>query len=65
MNTATRRRIARISIAIDVLLLIAVVIGVSLTGSRNWAAGFYGIAFAVLGISGSLFYLHRSTGGRS
>ena len=62
MSTATRRLITRICLAIDVLLLIAVVIGVSVSASPDWAAGFYGITFAVIGIVMGLFYLHHSRG---
>lgn len=61
MNVTLRRRITRICIAVDVLLLIAAVIGDSLGRSRSWGAG--GIAFAVAGIVAGLLYL-RSTRGR-
>ena len=61
MNVTLKRRITRICLAADVLLLIASVIGASLGYSRGFAGG---VAFAAVGIAAGLLYL-RSTRGRS
>lgn len=63
MSVTTRRLLARISIAVDMCLLVALVIGTGVQDHPRWSAAFVGVAFCLVSIGCGLGYL-RSTRSR-